>query len=331
MARWLLLIVTLAAWLGTMVLVHLNYGPKPIDPETLQSRQALDAIFAENAPKHTRWKVYVNLPALITPLMEKSPELKKAIPEDWQDRFKLEMASAEREGAAPGEISVGIMTTEVKVRGEIRAEQKSFFNFAVSKDAVPDALRPLCEMSFETSEHITRDLGLEEFTAKVHWGMAPEAILRGAREGDELHIAQFLYNSVDGQRLSEQSMRIPIKGVAKPVIGLTPFYYRPEINIGDAWSVAMLDAVENSTGALISVKSRVVGKRTMRYHGHDVATFEVEAVAGREKQTAWYSADGHVLKQHFLFMEQIPITLLLEDDLGNARLGLEPSGDPTGH
>ncbi|MBI3830766.1 MAG: hypothetical protein HY291_14695 [Planctomycetes bacterium] len=331
MARWLLLLVTLAAWLGTMVLVHLNYGPKPIDPETLQNRQALDAIFAENAPKHTRWKVYVNLPALLNPLVEKSPELKKSMPEDWQDRFKLEMAAAERDGAAPGEIWVGIMTTDLKVRGEIRAEQKSFFNFALSKDAVPDALRPLCEISFETSEHITRDLGLEEFTAKVHMGMMPEAILRGAREGEELHIVQFLYNAVDGQRISEQSMRIPIKGVAKPVIGRTPFYYRPEINVGDTWSVAMLDAVDNTSVTLVSVKSRVVGKRTMRYHGHDVATFEVEAVSGREKQSAWYSADGHVLKQHFLFMDQIPITLLLEDDQVIERPGLETPGAPAGH
>lgn len=332
MARWLVLLITLAAWLATMALVYRTYGPKPIDPAAMNNRASLEAIFADNAPRHTRWRVYVNLGAVIEPAIEKNPELRKMIPEDWQDRFKLDMAQAERAGADPGEIMVGIMTRDIKIRGEVRAEEKSFFNMAVTKDSVPDAFRPYCEISSETTAQITRDLGLEEFTIKLHMGPMPEMVLRGAREGNALRIVQLMYNANDGQKISEQSTRLAISGAANPSISHSPFFYRPEIREGDKWSVVMLDPTSTTALELISVESRVVGKGLMRYYGREVMTYEVAAKIGESDCRAWYSADGHVLKQQVKLLGVLPVTLLLEDAPAVRAPGDPPDPhEPLGH
>lgn len=313
-----------------MALVYRTYGPQPVDPEALNNRASIEAMFAQNAPRHTRWRVYVNLAAIIEPAIEKNPDLRKMIPDDWRDRFRLDMAQAERAGADQGEIMVGIMTRDLKVRGEVRAEEKTFFNLAVTKDAVPDAYRPLCEISLESTEQVTRDLGLEEFTIKAHMGPMPESIIRGAREGNELRLVHLHYNPADGMKVGEEMTRIPFTGAANPAIALTPFAYRPEIREGDHWKVVMLDFSASSSLELVSVESRVVGKGPIRYHGRDIMTYEVLATAGENEYRAWYSADGHVIKQRFTMLKILPLTLILEDTparrMGDAPDPVEPMG-----
>lgn len=331
-ARWLVLFITFAAWLAAMVLVYRAHGPQPIDPEVLTNRQALDSIFAENAPKRSRWKVYFNVSALVTKAIEKNPELKKMFPEDWQERYKLEMAAAERDGATPGEIQVGIVTGSLKLRGEVRAEQRTFFNLAVPRELIPDAFRPLSEFSSESTEQITRDQGLEEFTVKVHAGMGPEAILRGAREGNELKIVVILYNAADGQKYNEQHLRIPIAGASKPQLARTPFMYRPGgMQEGDTWTVALLDLDNAMSLKFTAAKLRVAGRRAIRYHGGTVQAFEVEGELENTKVYAWYSADGHVLKQVVKFTEDMPLTWILEDDPGPEPPPPAPLLEPAGH
>ncbi len=59
---------------------------------------------------------------------------------------------------------------------------------------------------------------------------------------------------------------------------------------------------------------QVVGKRAILYHGSEKRGYEVLAQSGRKSATAFYSADGIVLRQKWKFENTINMTLIREEE-----------------
>jgi len=296
-----------------MVWVDRRFGRRPPSAEALRSRDSLEAIFSDRAPKRSTWVVFAGVKK-IGVMLKENEKNQTFLQPDWEEHLKQQEREAEEKGAKPGEIEVGTMVATLIRRGETHAELKNTTTFRIWAAVSPMLQKALTDFEVVSTAQFTLDTGLEEFTAKMHTGLGMEFVFRGVREQQSFRISQFIYNN-EQALVNEHTTRIPLADLGTPTIAITPFPFRPQIREDDRWSVTVIDTIAQLGEARLAAwDMRVTGTKNVRLFGRTIHAFEVEAESDRTKAVAYYSADGRVLKQHLELADAMSVTMLLADE-----------------
>lgn len=309
MTRWLTLLLTFALWLGVMAWVYVAYGPKVASAPTVASQEALASIFDENASHQVRWRIFMDPTKLVGP--DQGPL--KGLNPRFSGGLENQKEVARWYGADDGEIELGTMEVTVRTRGsdQTRVERITKLSVDVPPYLMPLPFKDLGQATFETKEQITRDMGLEDFSARLKMGTEVDATFKGFREDSNLRVNIFFVDNQIGSHL----LPLPENGAAMPISNGSPFYYRPQIKVGEVWEIPMLDLTTSPTQpALRSVRAECLHQIEMQYFGKPSYVYEVRAGAEEDDMRAFYSPDGRVLKAHFKFCDLLPVTLVLDRD-----------------
>lgn len=331
MARWLILLVTFLAWAGSMLLVHREFSPKPLVAEALANQQALEALFSERAPRKERWRIYLNPEQGAT--LKRAAELPSLLAPDWKSNHQALLAAAEDAGASPGEIPVGVLQINLKSIGDTWIEQHTTMDMELPEGLAPVLAHFVGDRPLECRAKFNMDYGLMNFRLSLKSGVGVEIEAIGSREGDKIGVALSMFEGA--KKIFDQIMALPVSGASMPVLTGSPFYFRPSIDAGARWNVALLDFSSDGAEPLLEPwEAQVMGKRAVQYHGSVRHVFEVLAQSGRKSATAFYSADGIVLKQKWKFLDTINITLIREEEVaadGGAPFAPDRPLVPRGH
>lgn len=323
MSRWLTLLLTFVLWLGVMAWVYVGYGPKVASAPTVASQEALASIFDENASNQVRWRIFMDPTKLVGPdqgpLKGLNPRMSGSL--DYQKEV------ARWYGADDGEIELGVMEVTIRTRGSdlTRVERITKLRVDVPPYLMPLPFKDLGQATFETTEQITRDMGLEDFSARLKMGNEVDATFKGFREDNNLRMNIFFVDNQIGSHL----LPLPENGAAMPMSNGSPFYYRPKIAVGETWEIPMLDLTTTPTQPVLrSVRAECLAQVEMEYFGKPSYVYEVRAGAEEDDMRAFYSPDGRVLKAHFKFCDLLPVTLVLDRDWpGGKDAGEAPKKD----
>ncbi len=307
MTRWLLLLITMLTWMGSMLLVHNTYGPRPPSKNVLQNRSAMEAVFGERVDPRPSWRIFMNPEE--TTSNNASVQAYMNLHNLRQDLEKRR-AQALKMGAEPGQIQIGTMLTKTKIlAGGVRAEQQTTIQVAFPPSMLPIALQSFSKIKMESVSFLSVDKGLEDFTTTFSIGLGMEIIAKGYREKNAIRIHESVYNQKE--KIHEERTSFEIGDVSIPTLSPSPFNDRPSIKAGDTWEIPVLNTT-NKSGVphLTSIQARVVGRESMHYHGKTVYVFKVEAGEENGHATAHFSLDGRVLKESWKLGELLDVTLI---------------------
>lgn len=313
MLRGLVLLAAVLAWLAALFLVHRQYGASAPSSEALANPLVLDAVFDERAPAIRRWTIYLNPKKLAGPEEQSTAFLNQNLAETWMREHEREQRLAENAGALPGEIAVGRMRTEIVRPGPERAEVITTMEIDLPVGLSPSLMQIFGSCRWECTQRLTRLGGLQDVTSLFRIGMGVELAGRAVREGEALHVNLALTRN--GEKLAAEKGIFPLQGTGTPQVDLSPFTYRPDLNVGDTWEIGMLD-LTNASGkpAFVATQARVVKDTATHYQGRIVGVYEVVAEHDRMRYTAYYSPDGNVLKEHWKLRDFLDLTLILEEE-----------------
>lgn len=312
MLRWSLLAATFVVWAAMMWLIYREYGPVAPTPQALSSTQALEALFGERSAGRQSWGVYVDLRQLAQ--AQEGPPPNPYEGGKWEGEQAELLRAAQRAGARPGEIHIGTLAETVRRREETRAEVVTQMRLQLPAGYSTGLLQLLGELWYESRANFSRGLGLEDFSTKCSAGLGIEVIALGYREGDRLKMVTSAFAGRN-KKVLEQHHEQKLSGASAPTLGLSPFFARPGIRLGDHWQVATLDTTSASGEArLVAFEARVVRNTRITYHGKQTAVFEVQAQQGRQKAAACYAPDGRVLVQHWRFADLLDLTLVRDEE-----------------
>ena len=163
-------------------------------------------------------------------------------------------------------------------------------------------------ISYFGISRISRLKGLVEMDA-VFSGLGREVVIHGARRGDYIEV-EYSFSSDKGEKRSGKDV-YPLEPGTYASTGLSPFRKMSKIEDGMEWQVAILDPSRADSTRPVLTTARVTGKKTIRVGGRDVETYEVTCLEGKAK--AWYLADGSVVRERWLLLGTIPVTIQYED------------------
>jgi hypothetical protein len=196
-----------------------------------------------------------------------------------------------------------------------RVEQVTEMALRVPESANMGLAHLLGTLQYQSRADISSDNGLEVVSSKLTMGLGLSAISHGVREGDVLKMTQQVlqWNS----KLLESTRTIPLGPKGTPAEELLPFRADENMKVGYTWYIATLDlSVVDLEGEaqprLRSVKAMCTGKREIRHEGEKVMAFQTQTEDGTAR--AWYSADGAVLKQSYVFANVLQIMLVRTDE-----------------
>ena len=308
--RWMLLLGTLALWLACMLAVNAAYRTHESVESVPGTEDTLNAMFDEQirAPKANKWKIFID------PVRMKENKLLAAFsggsahtgeplpPWDGKDEFLL--------------LEVGELLTNEKPKGTTRLEQTTEVTIKVP-------FLEKTEFYYKTWSDIGIERGLETFSSTFTLKSAtPKISLEfnclGEREADALTWKQIF--TQDGKQVSQQNRSISVKGKAVPNLQLIPFQENAKVKAGYTLNIVMFDLSvapaalldPNAAGSkLVTMKAICSGPKQILHNGKTVSVFEARTEDGRAR--AWYSADGIVLKQDFVFAGLLEVMLIKAD------------------
>jgi hypothetical protein len=290
-----------------MVMVYDAYGPRPPAEGALYSQMALEAVFGERTDPVRSWRIFVD-PEKITSY--KGPERMYMNLREFRRDLARRRKIAEKLGAEPGQVQIGTLVSTVKkLVGGTRAELKTNAHIMFPPGMMPIALQAFGKMRLDSVSYVSMDKGLEDFRTTFVAGAGLEVIAKGFREGDRVRINQSVFNQK--KKLLEERLDFEVKDVSVPTTSPSPFHDRPSIDEGAQWEIPILDTTSSSgQPRLTSLTARVTGMEEMKYHGKTVHVFHVEARNENRRASAYFSADGRVLKEEWTFADLLPVTLI---------------------
>jgi len=324
LARWLILLITFAVWIATMVLIWDRYMPKELSPEELASRDARDAIFGDQVPPHRTWRMYADLSQLSKALVNEIPNVGDG---GMLQRFRME---ALRFGGERGEIPIGIRREYIKHYGDARVELLWTLQIQLPEqvqDVIASMNSPLLnalsKTKFETVERITLDRGVEEISMTSEMPIQPtqgprfggdsalilKITTHGIREGKNL----VLTPSVDLANQA-QPLVFPTQRVPADMGNYSPFMERSKIHPGDSWQMPFMEILPGGGGVRqFMITVRVEEEEFTQFQGRQVQALKAVAEVNDELWEAWYLRSGHLIKQHVKFMNMFFMTMVDED------------------
>jgi hypothetical protein len=296
MLRWLFLIVTFVAWIASMAVVWDHYGPREAkEGEMPGARTALEALFSENAEPEQSWKLYVDEQYLRGLSTGESKEL-KSIPL-WNGRDELAL------------IKVGSLETSLK-QHETQVEETTRLRISLPFAGETPLFQFLGDMSYESWSSISMDQGLESFSSKFRMPLGLEARTIGVRQGAELVVTQQVWQNGTSLFPAQQD-HISVGRKGAPVLEILPFQRNPKIAVGHSWDIAVLDTNLDinrlARPQIVVLRARCTSCRRIVYEGREVTAFEVRA---GNQASAWYSADGVVLKQLYRIVNLLEVMVV---------------------
>lgn len=128
---------------------------------------------------------------------------------------------------------------------------------------------------------------LEEFSVRLH-GAPTLIVVEGERIGDEI---------VCTVRSGTTRRAFHVSSAVAGMMGesLRPFSVLPDLRVGQAWRLYVVDPLSLLLGGKVAPKAvlvRVTGKESIRHHGEMVEAFVVEWPSSR----SWVNGDGKVLR-----------------------------------
>ena len=300
MLRWSILLVTLAAWLVCMRFVYVKFGPQVSRNVVTANTAALDNLFDENGEVGMSWDVYVRPSEIndsnILPFAGMEANLNGSAKPKKDPPPHIVWNGVDETGLT----RVGRLDTNMR-RKFTRVEQTANLNLLFPESIrLPDPLR---KIRMESRADFSLDQGLEYCNAKLSVGELLDAYALGLRSGSELFITKDV--SFDGKQAYHGTDRLPVGERSAPMVDVMPFQRNKDIQVKYSWDLVQLDlsSIDLSSAAepkLTSTKVTCTGKTQIHHRGSDVTVFEVRSEDGSAR--AWYSADGVVLKQTFVFL-----------------------------
>ncbi len=300
MLRWSILIVTLIAWLVCMRFVYVKFGPQVSHNIVTANTAALDNLFDDNGDVAMSWDVYVRPSEIndsnILPFSGMDTNLNGSAHPKKDPPPHVEWNGVDETGLT----HVGRLDTNMK-RKFTRVEQTANLNLVFPEELrIPDPLR---KIRMESRADFSLDQGLEYCNAKLSVGDMLDAYALGLRSGSEMFITKDV--SFDGKQAYHATDRLPVGERSAPMVDVTPFQRNKDIQVKYSWDLVQLDlsSIDMSSAAepkLTSMKVTCTGKTQIKHRGSLVTVFEVRSEDGTAR--AWYSADGVVLKQTYVFL-----------------------------
>lgn len=309
MARWLILILTTLVWAGMMVWVYTEHRGPSASMDAQSDRMALEALFDERASVREVWRVYFD-PRLMRPPAERH---KPYGPEDGLESVrKAAIEDGRWAGAREGEVRVGSREVKQTIRGFTRAEVTSQMQLKWPEGFGEAPFQFAGNLVEDGTMRFSRERGLEEITARARVIAALELRTKGYREDNSLKLTLTFFNGPN-KKIMDQEMLIPLIGSCAPTFGLSPFFFNPQINAGDRWTVATLNLAPQERGQLRTLTVHVTSERkTIQYMGLPTPVYEAVAKGESSTSIAYYSPDGQVLIQYVQFAG-LRLTMIREE------------------
>lgn len=296
MLRWMILLGTLALWIGSMVVVYQHTRPAPVKETVRGGIEGFEALFEEDAETQRYWKIYADF----SRVQNTSASPTKPITWNGVNEFEL--------------VEVGTINTELKRKSDSLVDQQTKLHFRIPPEARTPMLEPLgivdatigCTYSFET--------GLDMVSVKATTAVGLRIDIFGIRDVNSLRMTQTVFHNQT--KLMENRDSIDLGPRAAPSADLTPFVRRRDVSVGKEWEFARVDYLDpkildpDNSGKLrvITLKAVCTKRTEIELDRIKVPVFQVETEDGLAR--AWYSADGSVLKQAFRLGESVDIMLI---------------------
>lgn len=300
MLRWLILTATFVVWAACMIAVHRHCQPPPLQEVTPGLESGLDRLFeADNEPRRV-WRVFADLERL-----KQGSQQRGAQPWTGQDETELT------------EVGWLDSTLRKRERDESRLEQVTEAVFAIPGEVKLPLLQMMGTLHYQSRSDVSRDLGLEVFSASFTLGLGLEVRTHGVREGAELRITQQIFQK--GKKLLDEQQSVPLGARGMPLLELFPFQQNRDIREGRSWDIAMLDTsvadLENKARPrVVGLRVKCTGRQKITSED-DPNTMAFTVTSEDGKARAWYSADGTVLKQAYTLGEVLEVMLVRADPL----------------
>jgi hypothetical protein len=304
MLRWIVLVGSLALWLGCMGAVYWQCKPTKIEGSEEASRMALDRMFAENASERRTWAIYAE------------PEEINAV------RGLMFGGAGEKPLPRPGGVTAkrewnGLNENGLLKAGRLETRVKNKRTYSLDEETTLklDLPSALLTVNYTGSAHITLDNGLENCSMNMKLGLAGfeiDAMSLGVRENDDLQMTTNV--SQKGQTLYNGKRTEKIGGNTALNAELTPFQFNPDVRVGFEWTIVMLDfnlANAGEAQGAKPLKVKCTGNTTIMMNGRPMRAFAVRSEDGKAR--AWYSPDGVVLKQACQIAGVLEVVLVREE------------------
>jgi len=306
MTRWVILISTSVIWLAIMVWVYVAQQGPAGSVDAKSDRLALDALFDERSSEREVWQIYFN------PRQMRVPRSSPYGPEDGPEEVRQAALEAARwAGAREGEVLIGTREVKLTVRGFTRAEVATRMTLEWPQGFGEVPLQFSGQLTEEGLLRFSRERGLEEVETRARMFASLELHGTGHREGDELNLKLAFYTGPN-RRIMEQRMVVPLRGSCAPTFGLSPFFFNPNVNVGNRWAVATLNMAPQDRGRLSTMAVEVKKRETIQYMGLPTPVYVAEARGENTRSTGYYSPDGQVLVQHVQFAN-LRLTMIREE------------------
>src|SRR5579862_1919808 len=300
--RWIVLLAAFTLWLGCMTLVYLRCRPAQIDDLDPTSRRSIDRAFAENAPDHRAWKIYVD-------------------PADLD--FAKSALAGDKPAAAPRARRKrewnGVDESVLVLAGRIETKIK---RKTISLDGDTTLTIALPEMALNGKyvghAHVNRENGLDSCGMTLDMsisGVELSAKMSGNREENSNELIMNGTITQGQNTITLPTRRENIGSTAALNAELVPFQFNVDAKPSHRWIIVTfdMDALGESNGVK-AVEVYCVGRATILMNGAKSETYEVAEVRKEDGPwRAWYSPNGEVLKQYFSLLGVLDVMFVRED------------------
>ena len=305
MARWLILGVTFLIWSASLGVVYVYCSPEPMPPEAQATRQTLELIFSDTAPRYTVWRVYLNPHDLSDPNSTPNP----ADTAEPDNTISLMQLMAAGQGAEPGEMDVGFMVSTVKRRDQAVVELSTAMKISLLSQSASPLMNVLSPLLLDSRSNISADEGILDFFMRVTTGVGIEVQATGFRDRQIIRATQTIFNR--DKVIGEMPCELPAKDLSVPSVSPAPLSDRGAIQPGQHWPVLMIEAGRSSSKPhIVYAEAHIKEKLRIQYHGREEEVYLAEAVVDRNTCFGWYTPAGRLLKQHFHLADLLDVTLI---------------------